>query len=153
MYSSGLRSSEVRALTVDNITRRGDRLQLTVTGKGGKTRTVVLGPKCSKVLARFINSTGGGEGDRIVFTSNRGKAMAASSLGRIVTSVAKRAKVKARVTPHTLRHCYATHCIEGGVPLHVVQRDLGHASITTTQIYLHANPETTGSDAVDGVGR
>jgi integrase/recombinase XerD len=146
LYASGLRISE--ALQLD----RGDLAGggfVRVIGKGDKERLVPVGDFALAALARYLD-----ERDRLarpvddaarnrqpLFISRRGRRLDRMAAWRIMRAAALRAGLSERVTPHTLRHSFATHLLEGGADLRVVQELLGHASITTTQLYTHITGE------------
>ena len=143
MYATGLRVSEVAALTGTQV-----RLQegfVTVLGKGGKERVVPLGSRAREALAGYLAHERprllGGRTSPYVFVRPGGKPLSRQSIWKLVRRRARAAGVHARVTPHTLRHTFATHLLGGGADLRVVQALLGHADIGTTQIYTHVAPE------------
>jgi integrase/recombinase XerD len=137
LYAAGLRVSELSALTSRDLQERGEAGQVTVFGKGGKTRTVLLSPATWQELRGFA---GDGDGDTPVFRSRKGGTVSSSQVLRIVRAAAHRAGIQARVSPHWLRHAHASHALERGCPIHLVQATLGHASVATTGRYLHARP-------------
>jgi integrase/recombinase XerC len=138
-YSSGLRLAELAAVDIDDIDRHS-RL-LTVTGKGNKTRTVPIGSAAINAIAAWLevrpHTAADQDSTRALFTSNRG--------GRIsVRNIQARLKLQGRKTgmhqdvhPHMLRHSFASHMLESSGDLRAVQELLGHANISTTQIYTH----------------
>jgi integrase/recombinase XerD len=143
LYASGMRVSElvgVRIVDLDTI----EGLAL-VYGKGGKERIVPLGPAALGALERYLREVRprleGGKGEGVVFLNHRGRPMTRMSIWRLVRDAAVRAGVESPVSPHTLRHSFATHLLEGGADLASVQELLGHADITTTQIYTHVDRE------------
>jgi integrase/recombinase XerD len=143
MYATGLRVSEVAALTGTQV-----RLQegfVTVLGKGGKERVVPLGRRAKEALASYLETERprllGGRTSPYVFVRPGGKPLSRQSIWKLVRRRARAAGVHTRVTPHTLRHTFATHLLGGGADLRVVQALLGHADIGTTQIYTHVAPE------------
>ena len=135
LYAAGLRVSELSALTGQHLQERDEAGQVTVLGKGGKTRTVLLSAATWQELRGL-----GGDGDIPVFRSRNGGALSSSQVLRIVRAAAHRAGIQARVSPHWLRHAHASHALERGCPIHLVQATLGHASVATTGRYLHARP-------------
>ena len=138
LYTAGLRVSEACGLRWRNLRARGDAGQLTVCGKGGMTRSVLLPPAMWRDLQSLGTTRDMGSP---VFRSRTGKPLDRSRVLRIVQDAAKRAGVDGAVSPHWLRHAHATHSLERGAPIHLVQATLGHASIATTSRYLHARPE------------
>src|SRR5437867_10920419 len=137
LYAAGLRVFELCALTWQHLQERDDAGQVTVLGKGGKTRTVLLSTATWQELRGL-----GGNGDAAtpVFRSRVGGALSHSQVLRIVRAAARRAGIQAPVSPHWLRHAHASHALERGCPIHLVQATLGHASVATTGRYLHARP-------------
>lgn len=144
LYASGARVSELVRLTWRDVAERDEgRVQLTLFGKGAKTRYVLLPPHTSSDLLSLRN--GAATGDPL-FPSRRGGPLGDRQIERIVREAAQRAGIEAAVSPHWLRHSHATHALERGCPIHLVQATLGHASVATTGLYLHARPtESSGS--------
>jgi integrase/recombinase XerD len=117
--------------------------QITVFGKGGKTRSIQLPGSLWKKLQRL---RGDAPLDAPVFPSRKRKQpLMESGIWRIVKKAAVRARVDLPVSPHWLRHAHASHALDRGAPIHLVQTTLGHASITTTGKYLHARPKESSS--------
>ncbi len=137
LYAAGLRVFELCALTWQHLQERDNAGQVTVLGKGGKTRTVLLSAATWQELRGL-----GGDGDAAtaVFRSRKGGTLSHSQVLRIVRAAAQRAGIQAPVSPHWLRHAHASHALERGCPIHLVQATLGHASVATTGRYLHARP-------------
>jgi integrase/recombinase XerD len=146
LYGTGIRISEAVALDVDEV----DRLARTPTdqpapglrvlGKGDKERIVPVGSYARKALVAYLVRgrpvlVGGGRGTPALFVNTRGGRLSRQSAWAVLRSVAEKAGITANVSPHTLRHSYATHLLDGGADIRVVQELLGHASVTTTQIY------------------
>jgi integrase/recombinase XerD len=136
-YSSGLRVSELAALTLQQLDLDGGFIR--VFGKGSKERVVPVGARARDALAVWLQSgrphlvkprTGSA-----VFLNNRGTALSRVMLWMLVKKHAKRAGLERNVKPHLLRHSFATHLLGGGADLRAIQEMLGHASITTTQVY------------------
>ncbi len=143
-YGAGLRRAELCGLTWRDVTSRGpDRGQATVFGKGGKTRAVML---YGSTWAALVELRGDAADDAPVFRSERGGHLDGSAVWRVVKAAAARAGLPAGVSPHWLRHSFASHALDNGAPLPLVQAGLGHASVATTSKYLHARPS-------DGAGR
>ena len=143
LYASGLRVSELVGLDMDRLDL--PNLQLRVIGKGNKERRVPMGEPARDRLHRYISGprkgwTAGRPSDA-VFVSRRGRRLGREAVWRIVHRWAEASGVGERVTPHTFRHSFATHLLEGGADLRVVQALLGHASISTTQLYTHLTGE------------
>ena len=143
LYACGLRVSELTGLDTDRLDLAG--LQVRVIGKGNRERRVPMGEEARERLARYLAGPRAawtaGRPSAAVFVSQRGRRLARESVWRLVRRWAAVAGVEARVTPHTFRHSFATHLLEGGADLRVVQTLLGHASISTTQLYTHLTGE------------
>jgi integrase/recombinase XerD len=138
LYSTGARISEAVGLDVDDVDLT-DRSAL-VHGKGGKQRLVPMGrPSVAAVEAYLVRSRPGlahrGLGAPALFLNARGTRLSRQSAWQVLRNAAERAGVTEPVSPHTLRHSFATHLLEGGADVRVVQELLGHASVTTTQVY------------------
>jgi integrase/recombinase XerD len=116
---------------------------VTVWGKGEKERTVVVSATTWAAL-QALRRPGDGPDDP-VFRSRKGGRLSPAQAWRIVRKAAKRAGVELPVSPHFLRHAHASHALERGAPIHLVQATLGHASVATTGRYLHARPEDSSS--------
>jgi integrase/recombinase XerD len=143
LYIAGLRVSEIAALTWRDLQPRTDGGQVTVFGKGDKTRVVLLPSAIWRELLRFRQGAGL---DAPVFPSCRGGGhLHPTAIERVVLKAAQRAGVDSKVSPHWLRHSHATHALERGAPIHLVQSTLGHASVATTRRYLHARPTDSSS--------
>ena len=138
LYGAGLRISEVCGLRWRDLIARDAAGQVTVYGKGGKTRVVLLSAR-TWVLLDGIR--GDGEPDDSVFRSRKGGGpLDASAVHRVVKAAAARAGLSPEVSAHWLRHAHASHALDRGAPVHLVQATLGHASVATTGRYLHARP-------------
>src|SRR3954447_24445511 len=143
LYASGIRVSELCALCWRDLQPNGDGGQITVLGKGSVTRSVQLPASVWKQLQSLRGSAGP---DAPVFRSRKkGGALQAVAVLRIVKQAAERAGIDVPVAPHWLRHAHASHALDRGAPIHLVQATLGHASITTTGRYLHARPKESSS--------
>jgi integrase/recombinase XerD len=142
-YASGVRRGEVAGLRWQDLQATNDGGQITVFGKGGKTRSVQLPVSVWKQLQEM---RGEGRADDPVFPSRKGgEPVTDSGIWRIVKQAARRAGIEVPVSPHWLRHAHASHALDRGTPIHLVQATLGHASITTTGRYLHARPKESSS--------
>jgi tyrosine recombinase XerD len=143
LYACGLRVSELTGLDTDRVDLAG--LQVRVIGKGNRERRVPMGEPARQRLHRYMSGPRAAwtaqRPTPAVFVSQRGARLARESVWRLVRRWAERAGVKGHVTPHTFRHSFATHLLEGGADLRVVQTLLGHASISTTQLYTHLTGE------------
>ncbi|OZA94710.1 MAG: recombinase XerD [Erythrobacter sp. 34-65-8] len=135
LYGSGLRASELMGLPLSAVPR--DAPFLTVTGKGGQVRMVPVSGRAKMALARWLALHPGGS--KYLFPS-RGKHLTRVRLFQLLKELAVRAGLTPeKVSPHVLRHAFATHLLEGGADLRVLQTLLGHADIATTQIYTHVD--------------
>lgn len=143
LYASGLRISELARARLENLDF-GERF-LRVTGKGNKTRIVPIGKKAAEALASYLS----GERPRLVkprsgaeiFLSARGTKLTTARLWQIVKERARLAGLEANVYPHLLRHSFATHLLGNGADLRIIQEMLGHADISTTQVYTHVDQQ------------
>jgi integrase/recombinase XerD len=143
LYAAGLRVSELCGLCWRDARDRADgEGQITIHGKGEKTRVVRLP---ASVWGELVGMRGEAGADDPVFRSRKGGHLDQSQVNRIVHAAAKGAGIKAGVSPHWLRHAHASHSIERGAPIHLVQATLGHASVATTGRYLHARPSESSS--------
>ena len=143
LYACGLRVSELTGLDTDRLDLQG--LQVRVIGKGNRERRVPMGEEARERIHAYLagprTAWTAGHPSAAVFVSQRGARLARESVWRLVRRWAAEAGVESRVTPHTFRHSFATHLLEGGADLRVVQTLLGHASISTTQLYTHLTGE------------
>jgi len=140
LYGTGARISEVVSLNVGDVIKfdGGEVSSLRLTGKGGKTRVVPVGRFAREALDQYLVRVRPGliSKDReALFLNDRGGRLSRQSMWTIVSQTAKRANILVDVSPHSLRHSYATHLLDGGADVRVVQELLGHSSVTTTQIY------------------
>jgi integrase/recombinase XerD len=140
LYSTGARISEAVGLDVDDIDTHARSVLL--CGKGGKQRLVPVGRPAIAALDAYLvrgrpdlarRGRGGAQG--AIFLNARGGRLSRQSAWQVLQDAAERAGITAAVSPHTLRHSFATHLLDGGADVRVVQELLGHASVTTTQIY------------------
>jgi integrase/recombinase XerD len=142
-YASGLRVSELAGLLLSNL--HIDEGYIRVIGKGRKERVIPVGKESSDILERYLEEVRPllCENPHLqnVFVSKRETALCRQRLWQIIKKYTKDAGIMKNVTPHTLRHSFASHLLENGAPLRVIQEMLGHADIATTQIYTHVNPE------------
>ena len=143
LYASGIRVSELCGLKWSDTQPRQPGGQITVFGKGGKTRTVLLKPGLWQEL---IGIRGAGQPADPIFASRKGRGpLDASQVRRIVYRAARHAGIDRQVSPHWMRHAHASHALDHHAPIHLVQATLGHASISTTGRYLHARPTESSS--------
>jgi integrase/recombinase XerD len=142
-YGAGLRVSEWTSVTVRDV-HQDDRL-VRVLGKGSKERLVPFGRSAAAAVAIYLRELrpklerGGGKG--VLFLNARGQPLSRMGAWTILRKHVERAGIKKAVTPHTLRHSFATHLLEGGADLRAVQEMLGHAVVSTTQVYTHVDRE------------
>jgi tyrosine recombinase xerD len=142
LYGTGARISEITALTVDNFHDNDGMLR--ITGKGNKQRLVPVGSQAMTavdqylVRARPVFATGA---SHALLLNTRGRTLSRQSAWAVLKTAAARAHITKDISPHTLRHSFATHLLEGGAGERVVQELLGHSSVTTTQIYTHVSAE------------
>ncbi|WP_375426201.1 site-specific tyrosine recombinase XerD [uncultured Friedmanniella sp.] len=145
LYGTGARISEAVGLDVDDVTRLleaepEEAPGLRVLGKGNKQRVVPVGSYARAALASYLVRArpalaDAGPGGPALFLNSRGTRLSRQSAWAVLRAVAARAGIDAEVSPHSLRHSFATHLLDGGADVRVVQELLGHASVTTTQIY------------------
>jgi integrase/recombinase XerD len=139
LYGTGARISEAVGLDIDDLDLEQGLVRL--RGKGSKERIVPVGSyaldSCSRYLASARPQLVGaaGSGRHAIFLNARGGRLSRQSAWTVLGKAAERAGVHTQISPHTLRHCFATHLLDGGADVRVVQELLGHASVTTTQIY------------------
>ncbi|HET6303066.1 site-specific tyrosine recombinase XerD [Microbacterium sp.] len=141
LYATGARVSEVVQLDVDDVSR-GEVLR--VRGKGAKERIVPIGSYARASVDAYLTRarpelSRRGRATPRLFLGARGAPLSRQSAWLIIQHAAERAKLSAHVSPHTLRHSFATHLLQGGADVRVVQELLGHASVSTTQIYTHVS--------------
>jgi integrase/recombinase XerD len=138
LYGTGARISEAVGLDVDDVDLEGGAVRL--LGKGSKERAVPVGSYACEAISNYLvrarpQLAGIGRGTPALFLNARGGRLSRQSAWTVLRSAAQRAGVRADVSPHTLRHSFATHLLDGGADVRVVQELLGHASVTTTQVY------------------
>jgi integrase/recombinase XerD len=143
LYASGLRISELASARLENF--NFDERMVRVTGKGNKTRLVPVGRKACEALAAYLST----ERPKLVkprtsseiFLSERGTKLTTARIWQIVKKHAKRAGLEKNIYPHLLRHSFATHLLSNGADLRIIQEMLGHADISTTQVYTHVDQQ------------
>jgi site-specific recombinase XerD len=142
-YSAGLRAAELVNLDVASIDR--DAEQLRVDGKGGRTRTVPAGEPAWRSIDAYLErgrpALAGAVDEPALLLSKSGRRLSTSDVRRRLALAVRRAAVRAGVSPHTLRHSFATHLLAGGADLRAIQELLGHASISTTQTYTRVESQ------------
>lgn len=141
MYGSGLRVSEAINLTVSNVFFKDEFIR--VFGKGNKERIIPIGKTGLKFIDKYINesraSLKNSHSENFLFLNFRGKKLSRMGIYDIVRRYSREAEIEKDVHPHTLRHSFATHLLQGGADIRIIQEMLGHSDITTTQIYTHTN--------------
>lgn len=142
MYVAGLRVSEVTELRWRDVQARRQGGQVTVHGKGEKTRPVLLSPA---TWAELVLLGAGATGEAPVFESTQGGVLSRMQVFRIVRAAAERAGIDKNVSPHWLRHAHASHALDRGAAVHLVQQTLGHESLATTSRYAHARPDDSSA--------
>ncbi len=139
LYATGLRVSELCKLELSNVERALGVLK--VTGKGNKQRVVPFGEAAGEAMDRYLAEGRGlmlrGRGSKFLFVTARGRAMVRQTFWLLLKKHGRKAGIFRRLTPHVVRHSFATHLVEGGADLRSVQVMLGHADISTTQVYTH----------------
>ncbi|AIU30376.1 Tyrosine recombinase [Corynebacterium ulcerans] len=145
LYGTGARISEIMNLTVDEVmVLEETEGMLRIVGKGDKHRVVPVGSMAQKALQRYLVRSrpqlAKGK-SHALFLNKRGGALSRQSAWQILKNSARRAGIHKDISPHTLRHSYASHLLEGGADVRVVQELLGHSSVTTTQIYTHVTAD------------
>jgi integrase/recombinase XerC len=137
LYSSGLRVSELTGLNIGEVDLSAGMVR--VTGKGGKERIVPVGGRALEALAAYLEERSDTQHGAPLFLNSRGQRINRRSVARIVDAHVLRIAAFKRISPHTLRHTFATHMLEGGADLRAIQELLGHASLSTTQKYTHVS--------------
>ena len=141
LYATGVRVSELVSLQTHQVNLQGD--YLTVRGKGAKVRMVPFGKWAREGLLRYLRQVRPkllrGRTSPFLFLTHLGGSLTRQGFWKLIRRYALAAGIEKRVTPHTLRHSFATHLLEGGADLRSVQSMLGHSDISTTQIYTHLN--------------
>jgi len=139
MYATGLRISEAIGLEFENIYL--EERFLRVIGKGRKERVIPFGEKAAEFLAAYLSSGRltllAGRGSEVIFLNRNGDRLTRQGLWKVIKGYGKKLGVAHLLTPHTLRHSFATHLLERGADLRSIQLMLGHASISTTEIYTY----------------
>ena len=139
LYATGGRVSEIINLKLDDLQTTEDYTAVRLTGKGGKQRVVPVGKFAQQAVFNYLNNSRKYflkvPSNKYIFLNGRGGALTRQSAWNIVVAQAKSAGITDELSPHSLRHSFATHLLDGGADIRVVQELLGHSSVTTTQIY------------------
>ena len=140
LYASGMRVSELVGLNISDIDISGGYVRC--FGKGNKERMIPVYPRATQSIAEYLKEgrpqiAGSKVDEQALFLNVRGERLTRQGLWQILKAYAKAARIEVEVTPHTLRHSFATHMLNGGADLRMVQELLGHANISTTQVYTH----------------
>jgi integrase/recombinase XerD len=143
LYASGMRASELVSLNLGDVDTTNNHVRC--FGKGSKERLVPIYPQAAQVVEEYVTQVrprlACGEDEQAMFLNQRGHRLTRQGLWQILKEYAEEASLGKQVTPHTLRHSFATHMLSGGADLRSVQELLGHANISTTQIYTHLTSE------------
>jgi len=143
LYASGMRVSELVSLNLADIDTKGGYVRC--FGKGHKERLIPIYEQAALTVEEYINEARPQltpkSDETALFLNRRGERLTRQGLWQILKGYAKEAGLEAQVTPHTLRHSFATHMLSGGADLRSVQQLLGHANISTTQVYTHLTSE------------
>ena len=145
LYATGLRVSELVALDLDSIELRNNRATVRCVGKAGKERLIPIHEQAVHALRVYLQDArpelARSTREKGLFINRRGERLTRQGFWLILKNYAKAANIPSDVTPHTLRHSFATHMLRGGAPLRSVQELLGHANISTTQVYTQLTDE------------
>ncbi|HEX9774842.1 MAG TPA: site-specific tyrosine recombinase XerD [Actinomycetota bacterium] len=145
LYAAGLRISELTALDVDDVDLDG--VTVRCVGKGSKERVVPFGSVARDAVRAYLTAgrpefvRRGRSSEHALFLNQRGRRLTRQGCWKLLKRYAERASLTRRISPHTLRHSFATHLIEGGADVRVVQELLGHANVSTTQVYMLTSPQ------------
>jgi integrase/recombinase XerC len=143
LYASGMRVSEIWGLNLDNIDQ--ENREIRVTGKGNKERIVLMGIPAASALSDYLSSArnqlAGDRQDDAIFLNKQGRRLSMRGIQKLLKRYATVAGLEKNVHPHVLRHTFATHMLDGGADLRVVQELLGHADLSSTQIYTHVTKQ------------
>lgn len=139
LYATGARVSEIVDLDISNVSEIANTTTLKLSGKGGKERVVPIGIYARNSLDQYLTLSRPvlvrKKLSSSLFLNSRGDSLSRQSAWEIIATLSERANIQTRVTPHAIRHSFATHLLDGGADIRVVQELLGHSSVTTTQIY------------------
>ena len=138
LYSSGLRVGELVGLNLKHLDLHLGIVR--VMGKGRKERIVPVGNKAMEALKVYLDRRGDPGGEAPLFVNMRGGRLTSRSVGRLIKKYTRASGIVRKVSPHSLRHSFATHLLDGGADIREIQEMLGHASLSTTQRYIHLSP-------------
>jgi len=145
MYATGMRVTELVSLDLENISVDGKNPFVRCTGKGAKERLIPIHEQAAEAVVEYLTEARPllvrNKNEKALFVNRRGERLTRQGFWLILKGYAKAANLRDDVTPHTLRHSFATHMLRGGMPLRHVQEMLGHANISTTQVYTHLATE------------
>jgi integrase/recombinase XerD len=145
LYATGMRVTELVSLDLTNVSVDGKNPFVRCTGKGAKERMIPIHEQATEALAEYLTEARPlivrNKNEKALFVNRRGERLTRQGFWLILKGYAKAANLRDDVTPHTLRHSFATHMLRGGMPLRHVQEMLGHANISTTQVYTHLATE------------
>ena len=145
LYATGLRVTELVSLDLDSLSLEPRSSSVRCLGKGAKERTIPIHEQALRALVMYLNNGRArlvkNKIERALFVNRRGERLTRQGFWLILKQYAKEANIDGSVTPHTLRHSFATHMLRGGAPLRNVQELLGHANISTTQVYTQITDE------------
>jgi len=145
LYATGMRVTELVSLDLTNVSVDGKNPFVRCTGKGAKERVIPIHEQATEALVDYVNEARPlmvrNKNEKALFVNRRGERLTRQGFWLILKGYAKAANLRDDVTPHTLRHSFATHMLRGGMPLRHVQEMLGHANISTTQVYTHLATE------------
>jgi integrase/recombinase XerD len=144
LYACGLRVSEILQLRLSDLFLNEGFIR--VIGKGQKTRLVPIGPYSIKRLEGYLENRVSEYQPQplyedVLFLNRRGRSLTRAMIFTLTKQIVEKTRIKKEISPHTFRHCFATHLLENGADLRAIQLMLGHESITTTEIYLHSSVE------------
>ncbi|MDD5382227.1 MAG: tyrosine recombinase XerC [Candidatus Margulisbacteria bacterium] len=139
IYGTGLRVTEMIRINLNDVDFAEGEIK--VLGKGSKERIVLFGSHARSALHKYIKEARRNAKTPALFVNQRGGRLTPRSIERLIAFYAKKAGIPKKVTPHTLRHSFATHLLSGGADLRMVQELLGHVSLSTTQVYTHITKE------------
>ena len=146
LYAGGLRVSELVALSWADVIERDTRIQLSVTGRGGRIRQVLLPETVATAILALRSDAGANDP---IFASRKGGRLSERAVNYMLKRAAERAGITGAISPHWLRHAHGSHALDRGATLAEVQTTLGHANVATTSGYLHARPDTSSGLRLD----